>query len=87
MLITPLPYLPCVSAAPPHTPEVQAAQKPEDDDIIVMSMDEGDDGETPRKLRAQKRAIVTSPSEKNEHPSRRAKYEVSVLSSFSLSSV
>ena len=69
-----------ISAAPPPNPEVQAVQEPEDDDVVVMSMsmDEGDDGEMPRKSCAQKRAIVTSPSEKDEHPSRRAKYEVSV---------
>ena len=89
LLSPPLLYLPCVSAGPPPDPEVPAVEEPEDDDVVVMSMsmDEGDDGETPRKSRAQKRAIVTSPSEKDEHPSRRLKYEVSVQSSFSLSSI
>ena len=32
-----------------------------------------DDGETPRKSRTQKRAIVASPSEKDAHPARRAR--------------
>ena len=40
----------------------------------VTPMDEDlDDGETPRKSRTQKRAIVASPSEKDAHPARRAR--------------
>ena len=40
----------------------------------ITPMDEDqEDGETPRKSRTQKRAIVASPSEKDAHPTRRAR--------------
>lgn len=43
-----------ISAAPPPNLEVQAIQEPEDDNVVVMlmSMDEGDDGEMPQKSHA-----------------------------------
>jgi hypothetical protein len=41
----------------------------------VFPMDEDKGGsETPRRARTKKRAIVVSPSEKDKHPARRAKF-------------
>ena len=52
-----------------------SGEEPADDDPGVTPMDEDEtDVRTPRISRTQKRAIIISPSEKDKHPAKYAKY-------------
>ena len=64
---------PCLSTAPDAAERPVTPEHPGDRGNVTPMDEDQDDGETPRRSRTQKRAIVTSPSEKNAHPARRAR--------------